>query len=276
MLCINLLGSERQSFLVEYPVSYMKHWKTDGVATTQTANSNQYNTKVTSVSKCIPNVNSLQHYSNTTKFHDPARATMTNGEVKHSNHDQTRTNLANSNDEAKFQNTKKNRWDLKDKDMGKSLLRDKTKLVKTFKSDCKVELVDYMKEYSNNNTEKCLKTEKQLENNNHCNVKSNVDSNKEESSQCSGNPGHSWSERPSKSQMLTNRCKGSNNSEKMEDDNQYESENTSSEESVDELDNKDPQELLMSMNNRSIKISRLLAEQKRLMANLHAVKHTPW
>lgn len=43
----------------------------------------------------------------------------------------------------------------------------------------------------------------------------------------------------------------------------------------DDLNDKDADELLMSMSNRSIKINRLLEEQKRLMATVSFVKHTP-
>ena len=276
-------GSERQPFLVEYPVSYKKHWKTDSsaVTTPSTVNSDQYRTtKVTSVSECNLDIQNSQPYPTVTKIYDPPCKKVTNGEVKHSNDDQTRIKLMN-NDEAKLQNHKKNRWDLKDRDSGKSLLRDKVKLVK---SDCKVELVDYIKEFCNSNTEKCLKTEKhlnvQLEKNNHCNIKKNeVDSNHKGSNQCchknSEKSKNSSIERHLKSQVLDNGCKVSNNSGKMEEeDDNYKYENNASEKDDGELDEKDAEELLMSMSNRSIRISRLLEEQKRLMASLPAVKYT--
>ena len=286
LLLIDFLGSERQPFLVEYPVSYKKHWKTDSAAVTtpSTVNSSEYRAKVTSVSECNLGFQNSRPFSTATKINDLPCKKMTNGEVKHSNRNQTRTKLTNNNNEAKPQKNKKNRWDLKDKDSGKSLLRDKAKLVKTLKSDCKVELVDYIKEFYNSNTDKCLKTEKhlnvQLEKNNHCNIKKNeVDSNHKGSDQCchknSEKSKNSSTERCLKSQVLNNGCKVSINSGKMEEgDDNYKYENNASEKDYDELDKKDAEELLMSMSNRSIRISRLLEEQKRLMASLPAVKYT--
>lgn len=212
MFAIHLhLGSERQSFLVQYPVStpYNKQWKTNCTASTTTVNGD-YSNKVASVSKCNSDVQRYQPYPNIT------------------------------NSEAKF----KNRWDSKDKDMGKSLQRESTKVEVN-------EIEGNQSCYNNKSLEK---------------------------SRCSS------------TEMVNNHYKASNCSEKMEesDNSDYESETDPSETDDDassnadvvdvdddDLDNKDAEELLMSMSNRSIKISRLLEEQKRLMANLHVVKHTP-
>ena len=267
-----MLGSERQSLLVQYPVysPYRKQWKTNCTATT-TVNGEYSNKAVLKYSDAQSHRPYPKITNSETKFHDEPCKKVTDG-----------------NDGAKFEDHKKNRWDLKDKDTGNSLERESTMCVKTSKSDCKMD-VDY------NNSERFLQTEtnlnSQFENCNYYNIKRNeVEVHHKEGSQSSYSSNntekskYSSSERSWNSQMVNNHYKVSNYSEKLAEGNNhdYESENCSNEkddvvsfdDDDDEFDNKDAEELLMSMSNRSVKISRLLEEQKRLMANFDAVKHT--
>lgn len=271
-----MLGSEKQPFLVQYPVRtlYNKQWKTNCTPTTVNSNFSKKGTNVPNHSN-----SDVQRYQPYPK--------VTHGEVNVQNHNPPCTKATEGNSGVKCENFRKNRWDLKKKDVAKSLQQESVRFKNTSKSDYKIEVNFEETNHSgcnNNNTESFEI--------NHCKTGGNKVIVK---SKVSSQSGYTTKDmcflgKQSSNNELENN-KTSSNLEKMEMSNNfdsYENENSSSlnddnnldhdatsdtdirnvdHSDDDELDNKDAAELLMSMSNRSIKISRLIEEQKRLMAS---------
>ena len=287
-----MLGSEKQSFLVQYPVStlYNKQWKTNCSPTTVNANFSKKGTNVST------------HSNSDVQRYQPYPKVVTHGEVHVENPLCTKATEGNSG--VKFENIRQNRWDLKEQGAGKSLQQESVNFKNASRSDYTIG-VNFegtnQSGYNNNNTESYLETKSNLISQfeiNHCKTGENKAIVK---SKLCGQSGYSnkymcfLGKKSSNNELGNN--KTSSYLDKMEMSNKFDSneknENSSSinddnfddgassdtdirnmDHNDDEFDNKDAAELLMSMSNRSIKISRLMEEQKRLMASLHGVKST--
>ncbi|XP_028405702.1 uncharacterized protein LOC114528268 [Dendronephthya gigantea] len=267
------LCSGSESFLVQYPAinrSYDHRWKS-----TMVSNGD----------------NRITNFSQRYQAYSEVKNTV----VKRRNDDQRNTNGAEEN--GRFENPKRNRWDLKEKDVEKPLKYESTKYNNISINDCKVE-VNGNKEASQSGYNHAgrswylqtgTKIMPKVENNNYykysISQQTFEDSEFEEVGQF--NATHKDTKKTTTTgKVNSNSYLSSNNFEKMEESEDCDSgeENSSYdddsqdnvEEIDDELDRKDADELLMSMSNRSIKINRLLEEQKRLMASLHVYGKLPY
>ena len=300
---IETLGSEKQPFLVQYPVStlYNQQWKANCTATTVNG---IYSKKVT---------NSLDHSNSDAQRYQPYPK-VTRSEVNEQNHNPICTKATKEKSGVKFENFRKNRWDLKEQYVGKSLQQESAKCNKESESDYKIG-VNFQETnqpgYNNNNTESYIQTKpnsiSQFEINhsktgeNKIQIKPKLYSHFAYGNKDLCFPGNT----SSNNELVNNRTPSYLQKMEMSNNFDYESKNSSSiidnnlddcassdtdirnidhsdddghddsdDDDEDELGNKDAAELLMSMSNRSIKISRLMEEQKRLMASLHVVKST--
>ena len=260
----SLDSAKQPPSIVQYPAKlhYSKQWKKHYVATTSV--NFDYNSKTT---------NSLSKYNSEPERYQPYPIKKSkeskSPNLQHPNNDQLNPKVTVGN-RAKLQTTR----DLTTEDKTERLQHDNSKCEKTIKSDCEMN-IDYKKTRKPDvsNIDKERKTKKKRVRAEYEEGFCHKDTREDRGLFANQKMVNKHSNVLNYSENVHKSYQSHHESDK--DDNVDYSSRDARNDDDDELEKKDAQELLISMSNRSVKISRLLEEQKRLMATLHVVKSSP-